>query len=59
MMRALVITTAIVLVQWVVIQRFPDPRWVLLALAVPAFVVGLMVSGVVAVIGGRRGGARR
>ncbi|MFL6144913.1 MAG: hypothetical protein ACJ72N_23990 [Labedaea sp.] len=58
MTRALVITTAIVLVQWVVIARFPDPKWVLLALAVPAFLVGLVVSGVVAVVG-RRGSGRR
>lgn len=59
MTRALMITTVIVLVQWVVIHRFPNSHWVLLALAAPAFVLGLMISGVVAVVGRRRGGARR
>jgi hypothetical protein len=59
MLRALVIALAIVTVQWVLINRFPDPRWVLVTLAVPALFIGLTVSGVNALVGRRRGGARR
>jgi hypothetical protein len=58
MVRALVIALAIVTAQWALINRFPEPRWVLLTLAVPALFVGLTLSGVKALVG-RRGGVRR
>lgn len=58
-MRALLIAAVIVGVQWVLINRFPEPKWVpLLALAVPALFVGFTVSGVTALVS-RRGGGRR
>jgi hypothetical protein len=58
-MRALLITLAIVTAEYLLINRFPEPRWVLLTLAVPALFIGVTVSGVKALVGGRRGGGRR
>jgi hypothetical protein len=58
-MRVLVITAVIVGVQWALIQRFPEPRWVLLTLAVPALLLALSLSGVLTVVSRVTRGGRR
>jgi hypothetical protein len=59
-MRVLVIATVIVVAQWVLIQRYPDPQWVLLILGVPALLLGLTLSGAVGLVSRvARGGGRR
>ena len=59
-MRVLVIAAVIVAAQWALIQRFPEPRWVLLTLAVPALLLALSLSGAVGLVSRlARGGGRR
>lgn len=61
-MRALLIAAGIVAAQWVLIQSYPEPKWVLLTLAVPALVWGLTLSGLITLVSGvgrRVGGGRR
>jgi hypothetical protein len=61
-MRVLLIAAAIVAVQWVLIHRYPEPRWVLVTLAVPALLWGLTLSGLITLVSGvsrRVGGGRR
>jgi hypothetical protein len=65
-MRTLLITAVIVGAQWLLIHRYPEPKWVLLTLAVPALLWALSLNGVLALVlgprgarGAGRGGARR
>lgn len=59
-MRVLVIAAVIVGAQWVLINRFPDPKWVLLTLTVPALLLALTLSGAVGLVSRvARGGGRR
>lgn len=58
-MRTILITLAIVTGQWVLIHRYPEPKWVLLTLTVPALLWALSLSGVLALASHRRGGGRR
>jgi hypothetical protein len=61
-MRVLLIAGVIVTAQWVLIHRYPEPKWVLLTLAVPALLWGLTLSGLITLVSGvsrRVGGGKR
>jgi hypothetical protein len=58
-MRVLLIAAVIVTAQWVLIHRYPDPRWVLLTLVVPALLLALSLSGAVGLVSRLARGGRR
>lgn len=58
-MRTLMITAVIVIAQWVLIHRYPEPQWVLLTLSVPALVLALSLSGAVSLVSRVARGGRR
>jgi hypothetical protein len=58
-MRVFVITAVIVTAQWMLLQHFPDPKWVLPTLAVPALLLALSLSGAVGLVSRLTRGGRR
>ena len=58
-MRSLLIAAVIVAGQWVLINRYPEPRWVLLTLSVPALLLALSLSGAAGLVSRLARGGRR